>query len=69
VILRIFETPLLDILIILLLIRVFFPRLFGYGKRNQSDEKTKIFMRKKPEEKSSGNNKEDGEYIEYEEIK
>lgn len=69
VILRILETPLLDILIILLLVRIFFPRLFGYGRKNQPEEKTRVFMRKKPERKSSENSNKDGEYIEYEEIK
>jgi hypothetical protein len=69
VIFRILDTPFFDILVLLLLVRIFFPRFFGAGKKEQPHEKSRIFVRSNSKQKSPDQNKDEGEYIEYEEIK
>jgi len=64
---RILETPLFDILVLLLLVRIFFPQIFGVRRKESSREN--IFIRSKSKRKSSDQKKDEGEYIEYEEVK
>jgi hypothetical protein len=67
---RLLETPLIDILLILLVLRLFFPVLFGVkSKTKQQAEKERIVIR---DASSGGNQKpeqKEGKYIDYEEIK
>ena len=61
--------PLADVLLILLLIRLLFPRIFISGKKFKEREKSRIFVHAKKNEKTSDQKNDRGEYIEYEEIK
>jgi len=67
---RLLETPLLDVLLIVLLLRVFFPSLFGVKSksklREEQERATKHSSSSSPQQKFK---KDDGEYIDYEEVK
>ena len=68
---RIFETPLIDILLILLAIRFIWPGLFGIKSKKQKEKNKQQtnFIREKQSSPASKFSKEEGEYIDYEEIK
>ena len=71
-ILRIFDTPLIDVLLIVLAIRFIFPGLFGIKSKKQSSrkkQKDKVFVRENSTAQNSTHAKDQGEYIDYEEIK
>jgi len=66
-ILRILETPLLDVLLLILLLRIVFPSLFrrrSKPKKRIQDEQTIFTSSRNPKSKQ-----EEGDYIDYEEIK
>src|SRR5262249_28732870 len=68
---RIFETPLIDILLILLAIRFIWPGLFGIkSKKDRAKNKQQTtFFRESFSSKDPKSQKDEGEYIDYEEIK
>lgn len=71
-ILRIFDTPLIDVLLIVLAIRFIFPGLFGIKPKKQSErnrQKDKTFVRGNHTAQNPTHAKDEGEYIDYEEIK
>jgi len=67
---RLFETPIIDILLILLAIRFIWPGLFGIKSKKEPKNKqeTRFFREKTPSQNPKFKN-EEGEYIDYEEIK
>jgi len=65
---QIFDSPLADILILLLIARLLFPRIF-IARQNHPTEKEKIIYHEKSSVNSSSQKNQEGEYIEYEEIK
>ena len=68
--LRLFETPLLDILLIILLLRFLFPSLFGIqSKAKQQAERERIVIRDAAAKQNREEQKQEGKYIDYEEIK
>jgi hypothetical protein len=68
--LRILDTPLLDVLLIVLALRLFFPSLFGIkSKAKQQVEKDRLIVRNQTASKKSNESEKQGQYIEYEEIK
>jgi hypothetical protein len=68
---RIFETPLIDILLILLAIRFIWPGIFGIRSKKQpgKNKQQPNSFREKQASPPSKFSKEEGEYIDYEEIK
>lgn len=69
---RIFETPVLDVLLIVLAIRFIWPGLFGIRKRSPSqtnNHQQRNFVNEPPPVKNSKVTDKRGEYIDYEEIK
>ncbi|MEP7127513.1 MAG: hypothetical protein ABI729_01540 [Chitinophagales bacterium] len=69
---RIFETPILDVLLIVLAIRFIWPGLFGIRKRSSSQTNNgqqKNFVKEPPPVKNPKASDKRGEYIDYEEIK
>ena len=67
---RLLETPLIDILLILLMLRLFFPSLFGVkSKRKQQAEKERIIIRDASSNSNQKPDQKEGKYIDYEEIK
>jgi hypothetical protein len=67
---RLLETPLLDVLLIVLLMRLFFPSLFGIkskSKLREEKERTTIHTSSSGEPQKF--KKDEGEYIDYEEVK
>ena len=68
--LRLFEMPLIDVLLIILLLRLFFPSLFGVKSRTKGKaEKERIIIRNDASGQPQKFKKGDGEYIDYEEVK
>lgn len=68
--LRFFETPLIDVLLIILLLRLFFPPLFGVKARTKRKaEKERIIIRNDASAQQEKFKKGAGEYIDYEEVK
>ncbi|MBA2406417.1 MAG: hypothetical protein H0V65_00265 [Chitinophagales bacterium] len=70
--LRLLEIPLIDILLIVLAIRYIWPGIFGIKSRKQraaGNSKDKIFHPENSSPISAKYSKEQGEYIDYEEIK
>jgi hypothetical protein len=68
VVFRFLVSPLVDVLLLLLLVRIFFPQFFGIRriKRKQPEDHIINTGRK---QKQSFSDKLEGEYIEYEEIR
>jgi hypothetical protein len=69
---RLLETPLVDIILIVLAIRFIWPQLFGIRSRKRNHERTateKNFAREPSQPSSSKYSKEEGKYIDFEEIK
>ena len=67
---RLLETPLLDVLLIVLLLRVFFPSLFGVKSKSKlREEKERATIHNAPANQQQKFKKDDGEYIDYEEVK
>ncbi|HYV92482.1 MAG TPA: hypothetical protein VE978_11880 [Chitinophagales bacterium] len=67
--LRLLETPLLDVLLIILLLRIFFPSLFGVKRRIRQKEEKEPIIRPDSSGQQQKFKKDQGEYIDYEEIK
>jgi len=69
-ILRFLETPLFDVLLLLLLVRLLFPTLFGVKSKSKARaEKERTIVHQASSARENQFKKEDGEYIDYEEIK
>ena len=67
---RLLETPLIDILLIVLLLRIFFPVLFGVKSKSKlREEKERATIHNPSSSQQQKFKKDDGEYIDYEEIK
>jgi hypothetical protein len=66
---RILDTPLLDVLLLLILLRIIFPSLFrGRARAKESASNAQsVFHSTSTENQKS--KQEEGEYIDYEEIK
>lgn len=70
--LRIFESPIVDAILIILAIRFIWPGLFGIKKKKSvpsSNRQQQNYVRDHPKEKTSKTPEAQGEYIDYEEIK
>jgi len=70
--LRIFESPIVDVLLIMLAIRFIWPGLFGIKKRKPSQNSSphqQSYVKSPPTEKTTKASDGKGEYIDYEEIK
>ncbi|MFI5134579.1 MAG: hypothetical protein ACHQD9_01880 [Chitinophagales bacterium] len=66
---QIFDSPLADILILLLIVRIIFPRIFISRRGIQPSQKEKVIYHDRSSANSSSQKNQAGEYIEYEEIK
>ena len=68
--LRIFETPLIDILLILLAIRFIWPAIFGIKpKKKAGTKQTDNSFRENAKSKMTHTQKDEGKYIDFEEIR
>lgn len=68
---RIFETPVIDTLLILLAIRFIWPGVFGIRSRNRNgaNHRRENVVNVPRQENHSKTSDDQGEYIDYEEIK
>ena len=68
--LRIFETPLIDVLLILLAIRFIWPAIFGIKKKKKAGTKSPDnSFRESAKSKMTHPQKDEGKYIDFEEIR
>lgn len=66
---RLLETPLIDVLLILLLLRIFFPSLFGVKSKKTVAEKKQTNISYSSSREQQKHKREEGEYIDYEDLK
>lgn len=68
--LRLLQTPLVDVLLLILLLRLVFPALFGVkSKSKRKAEKERIIIRNEASGTQQKFKEKAGEYIDYEEVK
>lgn len=65
---RFLETPVIDILLLLLLVRFLFPQFFGVRRKKQESPADQVISNSQ-RKKQPASTKDEGEYIEYEEIR
>jgi hypothetical protein len=68
VVFRFLVSPLIDVLLLLLLVWIFFPKFFGIRRKKSKPPADKIVNTGR-KQKQSFSEKLEGEYIEYEEIR
>jgi hypothetical protein len=68
VLFRFLETPVIDILLLLLFVRFLFPQFLGVRRRKQEPPADQ-FISNRQRNKQPASKKDEGEYIEYEEIR